>query len=60
MDAGEVRRPTAYIVRQQGLSQYTEILRSKKDAMQAAKDMMWHPGRVTVTPLYAGKAVRLK
>jgi len=55
-----VRRPAAYIVKQDGLTRYSELLRSKKHAMQAAKDMLWHPGRVTVTPLYAGKPAVLK
>jgi hypothetical protein len=50
-------KPTAYIVKQVGLSEYTEILRTKKQAVEAARDMSWHPGRVTVTPLYAGDSV---
>jgi len=45
----------AYIVRQKGLSKYAEIHRTKKGAMECARDMLWHPGTVTVTPLYAGK-----
>ena len=56
----EMRRPVAYIVKQDGYSEYTEILRYKKDAIEAAKDMKLWGGRVTVTPLYAGKVVRIK
>lgn len=55
-----MRRPTAYIVRQEGYSEYTEILRYKKDAVEAAKNMRLWGGKVTVTPLYAGKSVRIK
>ena len=55
-----MKRPVAYIVKQDGQSKYTEILRSRRDAMEAARDMRWWPGRITVTPLYAGKAVVVK
>ena len=55
--AGKV---AAYIVQQKGLTKYAEIHRTKKGAMECAKDMLWHPGTVTVTPLYAGKKVRIK
>lgn len=55
-----MRRPVAYIVKQEGFSEYTEILRFKKDAIEAAKDMRLWGGKVTVTPLYAGKVVRIK
>jgi len=53
-------KPAAWLVKQKGLSQYSEILRTKREAMQAAGDMLWHPGSVTVTPLYAGKPTVLK
>lgn len=55
--AGKV---AAYIVQQKGLTKYAEIHRTKKGALECAKDMLWHPGTVTVTPLYAGKKVRIK
>lgn len=58
--ATKTKRPVAWIVSQQGQSKYTEILRSKRDAMEAAKDMRWWPGRITVTPLYAGKSEIIK
>lgn len=57
--AGKVK-PFAFIVQQQGLSKYAEIHKTKKAAKECARDMLWHPGRITMTPLYAGKAVRIR
>lgn len=53
-------KPAAYIVQQRGLSEYTEIHRTKRGAMECARDMRWHPGRITVTPLFAGKPAVVK
>lgn len=59
MDARKVK-PAAYIVQQRGLSEYTEIHRTKRGAMECARDMRWHPGAITVTPLFAGKPAVVK
>jgi hypothetical protein len=50
----------AYLVAQDGQSKYSEILRTKREAMLAAHDMKWWPGKITVTPLYGGKARRIQ
>lgn len=59
MAAAKVK-PAAYIVRQEGLTKYAEIHRTKKGAMECARDMLWHPGTVTVTPLFAGKELKIR
>jgi hypothetical protein len=50
-------RPAAYVVKQDGYSYYTEIHRTKQDAREAARDMLWLHERVVITPLYPGKSV---
>lgn len=54
------RRPVAYVVKQKGLSEYTEILYTKKQAMEAAREMLWWSKQVTIQPLYAGRKIALK
>ncbi len=55
-----MRRPVGYLVRQRGLGEYAEICRTKKEAIQAAKECFWWSKQVTVRPLYAGKEIRVK
>lgn len=55
-----MRRPVGYIVKQRGLSQYTEIVRTKQEAMQAAREMFWWSKQVSVRPLYEGKELRVR
>ena len=52
-----MKRPMYYLVRQRGLSRYAEVHRFRKHAVEAARDMLWHPGRVEIVPLFAGKPV---
>lgn len=54
------RRPVAYVVKQRGLSEYTEIVYTKKDAIALAKDMLWWSRQVKVFPLYAGRFIKVK
>jgi hypothetical protein len=55
-----MRRPVAYVVKQRGLSEYTEIVQTKRQAMEAARDMLWWSKQVIIRPLYAGKEIRVK
>ena len=55
-----MKRPIAYVVKQRGLSEYTEILYTKKQAVDAAKQLLWWSKQVTILPLYAGRAIKLK
>ena len=50
-------KPAYYLVRQRGLSRYSEVHRFRKHAVEAARDMLWHPGRVEIVPLFAGRPV---
>jgi hypothetical protein len=50
----------AYLVKAAGQSQYTEILRAKTQARQAAKDLAVFSPRVSITPLYAGREQRYR
>ena len=59
MDAHQVK-PYAYLVRKAGYGDYSEILRSRRQAEEAARDMRWWSGRVTITPLFAGKPEKVK
>lgn len=49
------RRPVGYLVQQSGLAEYAEIVRTKKEAAQVAKECLWWSQKVTVRPLYAGR-----
>ena len=55
--AGKV---AAWIVRQKGMTEYTEVHLLKKHAMECAKDMKCWPGIITITPLYAGKNILVR
>lgn len=55
-----MKRPVAYVVKQKGLSEYTEMFATKKQAMAAAREMLWWSKQVTIQPLYAGKKLSLK
>ena len=54
------RRPVAYVVKQKGLSEYTEILYTKKQAIAAAKELLWWSKQVTILPLYAGRKLTFR
>lgn len=49
------RRPVGYMVTQRGLSEYTEIVRTKRQAIEAAREMFWWSKQVSIRPLYAGR-----
>lgn len=51
------RRPIGYLVQQSGLGEYAEIVRTKKEAVQVARECLWWSKKVTVRPLYAGRPV---
>ena len=51
-------RPTAYVLKQRGLREYTQVFHTKREAVEAARDCLWYSRQVTVTPLYAGKPIR--
>jgi hypothetical protein len=53
-------KPAAYIVRQKGLTEYTEVHMKKKDAEECARDMKCWPGTITITPLYAGERILVR
>ena len=52
-----MHKPMYYLVRQRGLSRYSEVHRFRKHAVEAARDMLWHPGSVEIVPLFAGRPV---
>lgn len=52
-----MRRPIGYVIQQRGLSEYAEIARTKREAIQIAKESLWWSQQVTIRPLYAGKPV---
>lgn len=54
-----MKRPIGYLVQQRGLSEYSEICRTKREAIQVAKENLWWSRQVTVRPLYAGRKLRL-
>lgn len=53
-----MRRPVGYLVQQRGLGEYAEICRTKKEAVQAARECLWWSQQVTIRPLYAGRKLR--
>lgn len=54
------RRPFSYLVRQKGLSEFNEIVRTKKKAKELAQDLRWWGTAITITPLYLGRPKRYK
>jgi hypothetical protein len=55
-----MRRPVAYVVKQRGLREYTQVVYTKKEAMQTARDILWWSKRVTIQPLYAGRKIAIR
>lgn len=53
-----MNRPVAYLVKQRGLSEYAEVVYTKREAVQAAQECLWWSQQVTVTPLYAGEPIQ--
>lgn len=53
-----MRRPFGYLVQQRGLGEYAEVCRTKKEAIQAARECLWWSRQVTIRPLYAGRKLR--
>jgi hypothetical protein len=51
-------RPTAYVLKQRGLREYTQVFYTRREAVEAAKDCLWYSRQVTVTPLYAGQPIK--
>lgn len=53
-----MRRPIGYMVQQRGLSEYAEIARTKREAIQIAREGLWWSRQITIRPLYAGRPLR--
>jgi len=54
------RRPIAYLFQQRGYSEHREFFRFKKQALQEAQYCRWLGQPSTITPLYAGKSLKVK
>lgn len=54
------KRPVAYLFQQRGYSEYAEIFRYKKEALAEAQYCRWLGQPSTVTPLYAGRPLKVK
>lgn len=52
------RRPFAYLVRQRGLCEYDEICKTKREAVDVAKEGLWWSQQITVTPIHLGKPIK--
>lgn len=52
------RRPVGYIIQQRGLSEYAEVVDTKKEAIFLARECLWWSPAVTIRPLYAGKPIK--
>lgn len=52
------RRPVGYIVQQRGLSEYAEVVDTKREAIFLARECLWWSTSVTIRPLYAGAPIK--
>lgn len=53
-----MKKPIGYMVQQRGLSEYAEIARTKREAIQIAREGLWWSTAVTIRPLYAGRPMK--